>query len=226
MTSFIDDRVVRVDLESGEVIADISVPKPTGIAIGFDGSGWSSTGTTRSRGSIPTRTRSSRRSRLANGGPATCAEVHRERGRGRRCGLDLEQRGPLGQPDRPESNEVTATIDLPFRVWAVSAGGGSIWASQFEDGPNGGFGDMSSWTVARIDQTTGEATSYPVPAMSVSWGADALWTVVPGRRGNSVVRLEVDQLRSANATPQSPQRSDCLRASQASRVGLSSFSIA
>ena len=37
VTSFNDDRVVRVDLKSGEVIADISVPKPTGIAIGFDG---------------------------------------------------------------------------------------------------------------------------------------------------------------------------------------------
>jgi hypothetical protein len=47
--------------------------------------------------------------------------------------------------------------------------------------------------VARIDQTTGEATSYPVPALSVSWEADALWTVVPGRRGDSVVRLEVDR---------------------------------
>ena len=52
-----------------------------------------------------------------------------------------------------------------------------------EEGPNGGFGDVSEWAVTRIDQATGEATSYPVPAMSVSWGADALWTVVPGRRG-------------------------------------------
>ena len=32
----------------------------------------------------------------------------------------------------PKSNKVTATIDLPLRPWAVSAGGGSIWASQFE----------------------------------------------------------------------------------------------
>ena len=92
----------------------------------------------------------------------------------------------------PDSNEVTATIDLPLRAWAVSAGGGSIWASQFEDAPNGGFGDLSSWAVARIDQATGQATSYPVPAFSVTWAADALWTVVPGRRGDSVVRLEVD----------------------------------
>ena len=72
-------------------------------------------------------------------------------------------------------------------------GGGSIWASQFEDAPNGGFGDLSEWTVARIDQATAEATSYPVPAFSVTWGGDALWTVVPGRRGDSVVRLELDR---------------------------------
>ena len=37
MTSFLDDRVVRVDLETGEIIAEIDVPKPSGVAIGFDG---------------------------------------------------------------------------------------------------------------------------------------------------------------------------------------------
>ena len=185
MTSFLDDRVVRVDLESGEVVADISVPKPTGIAIGFDGV-W---------------VVEHRDDTIARIDPGT-NEVVEEIGLGERgpndlCGMCVENvvvgddavwtannEGRSVSRIDPKSNKVTATIDLPLRAWAVSAGGGSIWASQFEDAPNGGFGDLSAWTVARIDQATAEATSYPVPAFSVTWGADALWTVVPGRRGD------------------------------------------
>ena len=194
VTSFNDDRVVRVDLKSGEVIANISVPKPTGIAVGFDGV-W---------------VVEHRDDTIARIDPNTNEVVKEiavgERGPSDLCGKCIENvvvgddaiwtsnnEGRSVSRIDPESNEVTATVDLPLRVWAVAAGGGSIWASQFEEGPNGGFGNMSEWTVARIDQTTGEATSYPVPAMSVSWGADALWAVVPGRRGDSVVRLEVDR---------------------------------
>ena len=194
VTSFLDDRVVRVDLETGEIVADISVPKPTGIAIGFDGV-W---------------VVDHRDDTVARIDPDTNEVVEEielgERGPNDLCGMCVENvvvgddavwtannEGRSVSRIDPDSNKVTATIDLPLRAWAVSAGGGSIWASQFEDAPNGGFGDLSEWTVARIDQATGEATSYPVPAMSVSWGADALWTVVPGRRGDSIVRLEVDR---------------------------------
>ena len=190
VTSFLDDRVVRVDLETGKVVADISVPKPTGIAIGFDAV-W---------------VVEHRDDTIARIDPATNEVVEEitlgKRGPNDLCGKCVENvvvgddalwtsnnEGRSVSRIDPKSNEVTATIDLPLRVWAVTAGGGSIWASQFEEAPNGGYGDMS---VARIDQATGEATSYPVPAFSVTWGADALWTVVPGRRGNSIVRLELD----------------------------------
>jgi DNA-binding beta-propeller fold protein YncE len=93
----------------------------------------------------------------------------------------------------PESNEVTATIDLPLRPWQVTTGGGSIWASQFEGGPNGSFLNQPTWAVARIDEGTNKATSYPVPgALGVTWAGDALWVTEPGRRGDSLARLEVD----------------------------------
>ncbi len=194
VTSFLDDRVVRVDLETGEVVADIIVPKPTGIAIGFDAV-W---------------VVDHRDDTIARIDPETNEVVEEivlgERGPNDLCGMCVENvvvgddavwtsnnEGRSVSRIDPDSNKVTATIDLPLRAWAVSAGGGSIWASQFEEGPNGGFGNLSSWSVARIDQETNEVTSYPVPAISVSWEADALWTVVPGRRGDSVVRLELDR---------------------------------
>ena len=81
----------------------------------------------------------------------------------------------------------------PLPGGGSAAGGGSIWASQFED-------SSERWVRGHVlveggarRQSTGEATSYPVTAMSVSSGVDALWTVVPGRHGNRVVRLEVDR---------------------------------
>ncbi len=158
------------------------------------GSGWSSTGTTRSRGSIPSTNEVVKEIAVGERGPTDlCGKCIENVVVGDDAVWTSNNEGRSVSRIDPKSNKVTATIDLPFRVWAVSAGGGSIWASQFEGTPDGGFGDMSSWTVARIDQATGEATSYPVPAMSVSWGADALWTVVPGRRGDSIVRLEVDR---------------------------------
>jgi DNA-binding beta-propeller fold protein YncE len=193
VTSYLDDRVVRIDLETGEIVGDISVPKPTGIAIGFDAV-W---------------VVEHRDDKIARIDPDTNEVVEEivlgERGPNDLCGMCVENvvvgddavwtannEGRSVSRIDPDSNKVTATIDLPLRAWAVSPGGGSIWASQFEDAPNGGFGDLSGWAVARIDQATGEATSYPVPAFSVSWGADALWTVIPGRRGDSIVRLELD----------------------------------
>ena len=142
VTSFLDDRVVRVDLETGEVVADISVPKPTGIAIGFDAV-W---------------VVEHRDDTIARIDPET-NEVVEEIGLGERgpndlCGMCVENvvagddavwtannEGRSVSRIDPKSNEVTATIDLPLRAWAVSAGGGSIWASQFEEAPNGGFGD-------------------------------------------------------------------------------------
>ena len=135
VTSFLDDRVVRVDLESGEVVADISVPKPTGIAIGFDGV-W---------------VVNHRDDTIARIDPDTNKVVEEiglgERGPNDLCGMCVENvvvgddavwtannEGRSVSRIDPKSNKVTATIDLPLRAWAVSAGGGSIWAGQFEDG--------------------------------------------------------------------------------------------
>ena len=62
-------------------------------------SGWSTTGR-HDRADRPRRTRSSRRSAGRARAQRPVRDVRRERGCRRRCGLDGEQRGPLGQPDR------------------------------------------------------------------------------------------------------------------------------
>lgn len=195
VSSFLDDMVVRVDLGSGEVVANVGVPKPTGIAVGFDGV-W---------------VVEKRDDTVARIDPSTnkvVAEISLgERGPNDLCGMCVENvvvgseavwtsnnEGRSVSRIDPESNKVTATIDLPLRPWQVAAGGGSIWASQFESGPNGGFQNQSTWAVARIDEGTNEATSYPVKgAMGVTWAGDALWVTEPGRRGDSLARLEVDK---------------------------------
>ena len=195
VTSFLDDRVVRVDLESGSVVADIEVPKPTGIAVGFNAV-WVA---------------EHRDDTIARIDPATnevAAEIELgARGPNDACGMCVENvvvssdavwtannEGRSVSRIDPGSNEVAATIDLPLRPWQVSAGGGSIWASQFEGTPDGGFADPSSWSIARIDEATNDATSYPVAgAFGVTWAGDALWVTVPGRRGDSIARLEVDR---------------------------------
>ena len=86
----------------------------------------------------------------------------------------------------PRKNRVTARIELPLRVWAVAAGGGRIWASQFDpDLP------MAQWMTASIDPATNKVTTYGLPSQSVSWAGDALWVIQPGRRNDTVVRVDV-----------------------------------
>ena len=192
VTSFEDDRVVRVDLASHTVVADIEVHKPTGIAVGLGGV-WA----IRHRDDV-----------LVRIDPKTnkvAAEISiGERGPSELCGMCVEnvivsdgsvwtsnnEGRSLSRID-PETNRVVATIKLPLRVWAVTAGGGRIWASQFEGGPDDSFLNPSSFAVASIDPATNKATSAPFPgALSVTWGGDALWVVVPGRRGDTIVRVE------------------------------------
>ena len=134
VTSFLDDRVVRVDLETGEIIADISVPKPTGIAVGFDAV-W------------VVEHRDDTIARIDPGTNEVVEEIKLgERGPNDLCGMCVENVvvgddavWTANNEDRsvsridPEFEQGQATIDLPLRAWAVSAGGGSIWASQFED---------------------------------------------------------------------------------------------
>lgn len=193
VTSFLDDRVVRVDLESGSVVADVEVPKPTGIAVGFD-SVW---------------VVNHRDDKLARIDPASndvVAEIALgERGPNDLCGMCVENvavgddavwtannEGRSVSRVDPKSNTVAATIELPLRPWQVAAGGGSIWASQFEGTPDGGFADPATWAMARIDPDSNEATAYPVAAFGVTWAEDALWVAAPGRRGDTLARLQVD----------------------------------
>ena len=188
VSSFLDDRVVRVDLESGSVVADIEVPKPTGIALGFDAV-W------------VVGHRDDTLVRIDPKKGKVVAEISLgERGPNDLCGMCVENvvvgkeavwtannEGRSVSRIDPKSNKVTATIDLPLRPWQVTVGGGSIWASQLDDSNGGG-------AIARIDEGTNEATSYPVArALGVTWADDALWVTVPGRRGDSLARLEVDQ---------------------------------
>lgn len=191
-TSFEDDRVVRVDLASGKVAAEISVSKPTGIAIGLGGV-W----VVRHRDDV-----------LVRIDPETDTVVAEiglgNRGPSEVCGMCVENvviadgsvwtannEGRSVSRINAKTNKVTKTIDLPLRPWSVTAGGGQIWASQFEARPDGSFGDQSTWGVARIDPATNEAASLGLPgALSVFWAGDALWVVSPWRRGDVVIRVE------------------------------------
>jgi len=191
VTSFENDQVVRVDLATRTVVSQIPVNKPTGIAVGLGGV-W----VVRHRDDV-----------LVRIDPVTnkvTAEISLGvRGPNDLCGMCVEnvivsdgsvwtsnnEGRSVGRID-PETNKVT-TIPFPLRVWAVAAGGGRIWASQFEGGPDDSFLNSSNWTVASIDPATSQPTAARFPgALSVTWGGDALWLVVPGRRGDTLVRVE------------------------------------
>ena len=88
----------------------------------------------------------------------------------------------------PATYAIDGTVPLPHRVWSVTAGGGSIWASQLEDAD----GVATGYGVVRIDPETLAAATAEVPIFSVSWGADALWGLGYGRRGDLLYRIEPD----------------------------------
>ncbi len=191
VTSFEDDRVVRIDLVSHKVVADIPVNKPTGIAVGLGGV-W----VVRHRDDI-----------LVRIDPATNKIVKEislgDRGPSDVCGMCVENvvvgEGSVWTANNegrsvsridPKADSVVATIALALRPWAVAAGGGGIWASQFDTDGNGAFLNETAWGVARIDPATNTATTITVPgALSVFWAADALWVTTPGRRGDVLVRI-------------------------------------
>lgn len=188
LTSFEDDLVMHIDLSARKVVARIPVTKPTGIAVGLGGV-WA----VEHRGDSVVRI-----------DPQTddiVAQIRLgERGPNELCGMCVEnvivsdgsvwtsnnEARSVGRIDAV-TNELAATIELPLRAWAVAAGGGAIWASQFQGTPDGGVGDMS---VARIDPATNQPSSFALDAFSVTWAGDALWAVTPARRGDVVVRVE------------------------------------
>ena len=193
VSSFEDDRVARVDLATMTVVAEIPVSKPTGIAIGVGGV-W----VVRHRDDVLVRIDPTTNKVVANISLG-------ERGPDETCGMCVENvivsddsvwtannwGRSISRID-PTTNDVVTTIAVPLRPWAVAAGGGRIWASQFDGNADGQFVAQSSWAVAAIDPATNSVTSFPFPgAFSVTWAGDALWVVLPGRRGDVVVRVEL-----------------------------------
>ena len=187
VTSFANDAVVKVDLDSGETLATTPVMKPTGVAVGA-GAVWV----------VEHRANSLVRVDAATGSVVTRVALATERPN-ELCGACVENvlvaAGAVWTSDNhlrsvtridPRRNRVAARIELPLRVWAVSAGDGRIWASQFDpDLP------MAQWMTASIDPATNEATTYGLPSQSVSWAGDALWAIQTGPRRDTVVRVDL-----------------------------------
>ena len=81
---------------------------------------------------------------------------------------------------------------MPDRVRSVAAGGGSIWASQFELTETGPY-DPAALAIAHIDPASDEVTTIAAfPVFSASWGAEALWALGSGRRGDLLYRIDVE----------------------------------
>ena len=155
VTSFVDDALVKVDLDSGLTLATTKVMKPTGVAIGA-GAVWV----------VEHRDNSLVRVDPASAGVVARVDLGAERPNDV-CGACVENvvvaAGAVWTSDNylrsvsridPRRNRVVARIELPLRVWAVAAGGGRIWASQFD--PDGG--SMDDWMTASIDPDTNQPT--------------------------------------------------------------------
>jgi hypothetical protein len=191
-TSFEDDLVIRVDLSTSKIIARIPVSKPTGIAVGAKAV-W----VVRHRDDAidridPARNMVVATIKLDPPGPSDV------------CGRCVENvvvaHGSVWTADNearvvtridPTRNKVAATITVPHRVWSVTAGGGAIWASQFESTNDGGF-DPSALGIVRIDPASNGVTTATFPVFGVTWASDSLWALGPGRRGDLLYRISVD----------------------------------
>ena len=182
------DALLKVDLDTGTTLATTKVMKPTGVAIGA-GAVWV----------VEHRANSLVRVDPASGRVVARVELAAERPNDL-CGACVENvivaGGAVWTSDNylrsvsridPRRNRVAARIELPLRVWAVAAGGGRIWASQFDpDRP------IDDWMTASIDPDTNQPTTYGLPSQSVSWAGDALWVVQTGRRSDTIVRVDTD----------------------------------
>jgi streptogramin lyase len=186
VSSFNDDLVVRVDPVAERVIATFAVPKPTGIAAGAGGL-WVVL---------------HRDDAVARIDPVVDAVSTRivigPRGPDALCGRCIENvvvaDGKVWLSDNhgravvridPETDAVDGTVSLPHRVWSVTAGRGSSVASQREEDAG-----LDGRGIVRIDPVTLEVATAEVPVFSVSWGADALWGLGVGRRGDVLYRIE------------------------------------
>jgi hypothetical protein len=193
VTSFDDDQVLAVDLETGKVTARAPVAAPTGIAVAGD-SVWVVAHRTNTVERLDAASLEARdRVEIESGGTHPV------------CGFCVENivaaEGSLWTADNhrrtvtridAESGRVTATIRLPMRVWGVAAGSGRIWAGQFSADADDRPTDPDTWKLAEIDPVTGAVTIHHVPAFAPLAADGAVWLVTPGRRGDRLTRVQLD----------------------------------
>jgi outer membrane protein assembly factor BamB len=187
VTSFQGDVLVSVDLDSGKVVSTTTVPKPTGVAVGA-GRAW--VVAHRANQVYAVNTKTAKVNVIVELGLPSPNGV---------CGACVENivfaAGALWTANNegrsvtridPHGAAVPERIELPLRVWAVAAGGGRVWAGQFDPASA-----TEGWQVAAIDPRSNEVTTYPLPAQSVAWAGDALWTIVPAGRTDILTRVDI-----------------------------------
>ena len=192
VTSFMNDSLVEVDLDTGRVRRTVAVAKPTGVAIGA-GAVWV----------VEHRANTLVRVDPSSGESLTRIVLGEERPYDL-CGMCVENvvvaEGAVWTSDNhgrsvtrvdPMRNRVAERIELPLRVWAVTASDGRVWASQFEEDVLETDPDAAGLTAA-IDPRTNEATTYGLPSYSVAWVGDALWVTQRARRSDILVRVALE----------------------------------
>jgi DNA-binding beta-propeller fold protein YncE len=189
VASFEDSTVILVDLAAGKRLAAADVASPTGIAVAPGGDVvW----VVEHRADRVLRLRGDTLEvdgTVGYGGP----------GPNPVCGYCIENviyaedaawtadnhRRTVTRLD-PHTDEAT-TFTLPLDVWAVTAGGGRIWASQYDPGAA-----TATWMTASIEPATGSVETYPLPAQSVAWADDILWAAEPARRSDVLTGVAVE----------------------------------
>jgi DNA-binding beta-propeller fold protein YncE len=187
VTSFQDDALVSVDLDTGTVVSTTTVPNPTGVAVGA-GRAW--VVAHRENRVYAVNTKTAKINVTVELGLPTPNPL---------CGACVENivfaGGALWTADNegrsvtridPHGSAVPERIQFPLRVWAVAAGGGRVWAGQFDPDQA-----TESWKVAAIASGSREPTVHPLPAQGVYWAGGALWTMVPAGRTDILTRVDV-----------------------------------
>ncbi len=189
VSSFEDSAVVLVDLDAGKRVASAVVASPTGIAVSPGGDAvW------------VVEHRADRLLRLRPETLEVAATVdYGGPGPNDVCGYCIENviyaEGAVWTADNhrrtvtrvdPRTDGAT-TYTLPLAAWAVTAGGGRIWASQYDPAAA-----TSTWMTASIDPANGTVETYPLPAQSVAWADDILWAAEPARRSDILTGVDVE----------------------------------
>ena len=186
VTSLDDSVVMAVDTLTGQVQANVSVPSPTGVAVG-GGSVW---------------VVEHKDGKLARIDPAT-HEVMNEVSLGKggddpMCGMCAENvvyafdsawtANDLGRSITRVDGVTFKATTYPTanRVWSVAAHGNEIYGSQFEEVD--GYIDRHVGGLVRIDPRTNKVAKSSAPGvLGVAALGDYLWLIVPARRSDIVV---------------------------------------